>query len=45
MWCIKNNFRYYDRIIPEDWVKEKGKDNHPIFIRHKNSTVKRRAKK
>jgi hypothetical protein len=45
MWCIKNNFRYYDRIIPEDWIKEKGKDNHPIFIHHKNSTVKRRAKK
>ena len=22
-WCIKNGFRYYDIIIPEDWLKEK----------------------
>ncbi len=20
-WCIKHGFRYYDRIIPEDWTK------------------------
>ena len=20
-WCIKYGFRYYDRIIPEDWLK------------------------
>lgn len=44
-WCIKNGFRYYDRIIPEDWLKEKGKDKHPDFICHPNSTVKRRKKK
>jgi len=44
-WCIKNGFRYYDRIIPEDWLKEKGKDKHPDFISHPNSTVKRRKKK
>ena len=44
-WCIKNGFRYYDRIIPEDWLKEKGKDKHPNFICHPNSTVKRRIKK
>ena len=37
--------RYYDRIIPEDWLKEKGKDKHPNFICHPNSTVKRRIKK
>jgi len=44
-WCIKHGFRYYDRIIPEDWLKEKGKDKHPDFISHPNSTVKRRIKK
>ena len=44
-WCIKNGFRYYDRIIPEDWLKEKGKDTHPDFISHPNSTVKRRKRK
>ena len=27
-WCIKHGFRYYDRIIPEDWLKEKGKNKH-----------------
>tara|TARA_Y100001972_G_C7484750_1_gene246133 strand:- start:81 stop:533 length:453 start_codon:yes stop_codon:yes gene_type:complete len=28
-WCIKYGFRYYDRIIPEDWLKEKKKRNLP----------------
>jgi len=32
-WCIKYGFRYYDRIIPEDWLKEKGKDEHPKRIK------------
>lgn len=41
-WCIKNGFRYYDRIIPEDWLKEKGKNRHPTFIKFKGSKVKRR---
>ena len=31
-WCHKHDFRYYDRIIPEDWLKEKGKNKHPKFI-------------
>jgi hypothetical protein len=35
-WCIKHAFRYYDRVIPEDWLKEKGKDKHPIFIAFPN---------
>ncbi len=41
-WCIKHGFRYYDRIIPEDWLKEKGKNKHPTFIQFKGSKVKRR---
>ncbi len=32
-WCHKYNFRYYDRIIPECWLKEKGKNRHPVFIK------------
>jgi len=41
-WRIKHGFRYYDRIIPEDWLKEKGKNKHPPFIKFKGSKVKRR---
>ena len=41
-WCIRHGFRYYDRIIPEDWLKEKGKNKHPPFIKFKGSKVKRR---
>ena len=41
-WCIKNGFRYYDRIIPEDWLKEKGKNKHPKFIKFCGTKVKRR---
>ena len=32
-WCVKYGFLYYDRIIPEDWLKEKGKNKHPSFIK------------
>ena len=32
-WCIKHGFRYYTRIIPEDWLKEKGKNKYPKFIK------------
>lgn len=41
-WCDKYGFRYYDRIIPEDWLKEKGKNKHPSFIKFKGTKVKRR---
>ena len=39
-WCIKYGFRYYDRIIPEDWLKEKGKDRHPKFIKYNGIKIK-----
>ncbi len=39
-WCIKYGFRYYDRIIPEDWLKEKGKDKHPKFIKYNGIKIK-----
>tara|TARA_R110002020_G_scaffold4096_4_gene18052 strand:- start:1064 stop:1519 length:456 start_codon:yes stop_codon:yes gene_type:complete len=41
-WCIKYGFRYYDRIIPEDWLKEKGKNNHEKFIKFNKAKIKRR---
>jgi len=41
-WCIKHGFRYYDRIIPEEWLKEKGKNKHPKFIKFGGTKVKRR---
>jgi hypothetical protein len=41
-WCIKYDFRYYDRIIPEDWLKEKGKNKHAKFIKYTGNKVKRR---
>ena len=40
-WCIKYGFQYYDRIIPEDWIKEKGKNRHPKFVKFKGTKVKR----
>ena len=40
-WCIKYDFRYYDRIIPEDWLKEKGKNNHPKFIKFLGNKMRR----
>ena len=41
-WCLKHNFRYYDRIIPEDWLKEKVKNKHPKFIKFGVTKIKRR---
>ena len=31
-WCIKHGFRYYDKEIPEDWLREKGKAIRTKFI-------------
>lgn len=41
-WCVKHGFRYYDRIIPEDWLKEKGKNKHGSFIAFRGKKIKRR---
>ena len=41
-WCNKYDFDYYDRIIPEEWLKEKGKDKHPVFIKFGYQKIKRR---
>ena len=41
-WCIKYGFRYYDRIIPEDWIKEKGKNKYPKFIKFSGAKIRRK---
>jgi hypothetical protein len=41
MWCEKNKFLYADRVIPEEWLKEKGKDKHPDFIEFPYDKIKR----
>lgn len=43
-WCIKYDFDYHDRIIPEEWLKEKGKDKYPKFIKFSGSKIKRKYK-
>ena len=40
-WCIRYGFRYCDRVIPEDWLKEKGKKLTLTFIPFKGRKVKR----
>ena len=40
-WCIRYGFRFYNRIIPEDWLKEKGKNNHPKFIKVMGTKLRR----
>ena len=40
-WCIRYGFRFYNRIIPEDWLKEKGKNNHPKFIKFMGTKLRR----
>ena len=32
IWCERNKFLCADRVIPLEWLKEKGKDNHPDLI-------------
>ena len=41
-WCVKNKFMFHDRIIPEEWLYEKGKDMHPDLIPFPLKKVKRR---
>ena len=31
-WCEQHNFKFANRIIPKEWLKEKGKDKHPNII-------------
>ena len=40
-WCERNKFMYCDRVIPMEWLKEKGKNMHPEFIQFPLKKVKR----
>ena len=40
-WCNKHGIKFNDRIIPEDWLYEKGKDMHPALIHCPYKKVKR----
>lgn len=40
-WCEKHNFQYHDRIIPQEWLNEKGKDTHPDLIKFPLKKIKR----
>ena len=40
-WCERNKFMYGDRVIPQEWLKEKGKNMHPEFIQFPLKKVKR----
>lgn len=40
-WCDKHGFQYYDRVIPIEWLSERGKDNHPDVIKFPHTKVKR----
>ena len=31
-WCNKNKFLYHDRIVPLEWLEEKGKNKHKTLI-------------
>ena len=41
-WCERNMFLYADRVIPEEWLSEKGKDNHPDLVEFPYDKIKRR---
>lgn len=34
-WCAKNGFRYADKEVPEEWIKEKGRALIATFIKYK----------
>ena len=41
-WCNNNGFKYSDITIPGEWIKEKGKNKHPKFIKFGGTKLKRR---
>ena len=40
-WCEKYKFKYHNRIIPEPWLKERGKNKHPEFIKFSGKKIRR----
>ena len=41
LWCEKNKFSYCHRVIPQEWLKEKGKNMHKPLILLPYNKVKR----
>ena len=41
-WCIRYGFDYYDRIIPLEWLGEKGKSLTVNFIKYKGRKIERK---
>ena len=39
-WCLRYDFRYYSRIIPEEWLKEKAKPKIQSFVSFKGKKRK-----
>lgn len=40
-WCDKHGFMYADRVIPQEWLSESGKDTHPDLIVFPHKKIKR----
>ena len=40
-WCIKYGIPYADRVIPQSWIKKKGKPITDTFIVFKGKKIKR----
>ena len=38
-WCEKHGFLYCNRVIPEKWLKKRGKKEHPKVIQFRNKKV------
>ena len=41
-WCIRYDFRYFNRIIPEEWLKEKVKPAIASFVSFKGEKRKKK---
>lgn len=40
-WCEKHKLLYHDRIVPLEWIKEKGVDNHAKLVHFPYEKIKR----
>ena len=41
-WCDKHGYKYAAKLIPTEWLKERGKDRHPVVIVLPFEKIKRR---
>ena len=41
-WCIKYDFVYHDKIIPENWLRERTKKGASKFVKFKGTKRKRK---